>query len=177
MEQDAQWKPSGDALNRKDFLSLKEKKSKSWLTKGSCWCFILQRIQLYTRRQGPLLGVGVCEAPFLSSPVVVSPVVPVVPLTEAVPVLLQELFCILSLFTLKHRCVRWADSLSELISLDTHGLGAKQTASPHQANTKQYLPCRRDGKFLVAVESYTSRDGMGSGRWCDPVLTMTSHSI
>lgn len=171
--------PQGMLLIERIFYPLKKKKkSKSWLTKGSCWCFILQRIQLYTRRQGPLLGVGVCEAPFLSSPVVVSPVVPIVPLTEAaVPVLLRELFCILSLFTFKHRCVRWADSPSELISLDTHGLGAKQTASPHQANTKQYLPCRRDGKFLVAVESYTSRDWMGSGRWCDPVLTMTSHSI
>lgn len=105
--------------------------------------------------------MGVYEVPFLSSPAVVSPVVPVIPLTEAVPVLLRELHCIfvtvhihtqvceMGRFTIRADLFRY----SWMVSLE-----AKQTASSHQANTKHYLPRRRDGKFLVAVESYTSRD-------------------
>lgn len=105
--------------------------------------------------------MGVSEVPFLSSPVVVSPVVSVIPLTEAVPVLLRELryifvtvhiytqVCEKGRFTIRADLFRY----SWMVSLE-----AKQTASSHQANNKHYLPRRRDGKFLVAVESYTSRD-------------------
>lgn len=65
--------------------------------------------------------MGIGETPFLLVSVVVFQTVPVISLTEAVPALLLELLCILSLFTFTHRHGRWADPLSELISMGTFG--------------------------------------------------------
>lgn len=112
--------------------------------------------------------MGVCEVPFLSSPGVVSPVVTVIPLTEAVPVF-QELRCI---FVTVHIYTRVCEMGRFTIRADLFRyswmvpLEAKQTASSHQANTKH----RRDGKFLVAVESYLHQQGL-NGVWqivCSP---------
>lgn len=126
MEQDAQWKPSGDALNRKNFYPLKKIK-KQILINQRLVVHPVEDSAIYPQAWSLRGDLGACLVwEFMKYLFFL-----VLPwcLQWYLSFLLQRLSlyyfgsytAFLSLFTFTHRCVRWADSLSELISLDTHG--------------------------------------------------------